>query len=139
MNTTKILLIAFFLSIFFSCDKEDNEWSCDIYQNWEVMDFMSVESMAYSKDKGFNPVIEFKKDGSYFLKLDRNGCSGSFALTGENNIDISGAGCTKICCDSKFSLKFAEMLPKVISYSIERNKMKLNVSGWGWIELELNN
>lgn len=98
--------------------------------------FMSIESVAYSKDKNYNPVIQFNTDGSYSLKLDINYCGGSFSLTGENGIAISAGGCTKICCDSKFSQKFTEMLPKVISYSIERNKMKLNVSGWGWIELE---
>jgi heat shock protein HslJ len=119
----------------FSCDKSENECSCDIYQRWEVTEFMSVESVAYPKKNGFNPVIEFKNNGLYSLKLDVNHCSGSFTLTGENNVSISSAGCTKICCDSEFSKKFVTMLTQVNKYSIEGNKMKLNVPGWGWIEL----
>lgn len=139
MYKTKILIVLFYLSILFSCNKNEDEGSNAIYQSWLVLDFMSVESVAYPKDKDFNPVIKFKNDGSYSLKLDLNSCSGSFTLTGENNISISAAGCTKICCDSEFSKKFVAMLPRVSEYSIEGNKLKLNVSGWGWIEMKVVN
>lgn len=136
-NNKLIYLVVLLLIIFlFSCDKTENEGSDNIYQSWEVTDFMSVESVAYSKDKNFSPIIEFRNDGRYSLKLDVNNCSGSFTLTRESNIDISAAGCTKICCDSKFSQKFIAMLPQVTSYSIEGKIMKLNVPGWGWIELD---
>jgi heat shock protein HslJ len=133
------LVVFLFIVFLFSCDKKENEGLNNIYQSWEVTDFMSLESVAYPKDNSYNPVIEFKNDGSYSLKLDKNSCSGSFTLTEENNISISAAGCTKICCDSKFSQKFLEVLPQVTDYSIDENKLKLNIVGWGWINLVLNN
>ena len=129
------LLIAFL----YSCDKDENGGAGDIYGKWEATAFISIESAGYPKNNNYNPVIEFKNDGRYSLKLDRNSCSGSFSLKGENNIDIYAAGCTKICCDSKFSQKFIAMLPQVINYSNEGNKLKLNVSGWGWIEMKAVN
>ncbi|TNF45172.1 MAG: META domain-containing protein [Bacteroidetes bacterium] len=95
-----------------------------------------MKTLAYPKDKNFSPVFEFRNDGRYSLKLDVNNCSGSFSLTSESNIDISVAGCTKICCDSKFSQKFVAMLPQITSYSIEGKEMKLIIPGWGWIELK---
>ena len=91
--------------------------------------------MGYSKNKNYNPVIEFNTEGSYSLKLDMNQCSGSLSLAGENGIAISAAGCTKMCCDSKFSQKFTEMLPRVKTFSIEGKILKLNIPDWGWIEL----
>ncbi len=93
---------------------------------------------SIAKNNEYNPIIEFYKEGNYTLELDVNGCSGEFKLTGEGEIEITLAGCTKLCCDSDFSKKIQEMLSQVSSYSIERNKLKLNITGWGWINLELN-
>lgn len=136
-NNSLIYLVVFLFIIFlYSCDKDENGGAGDIYGKWEATAFISIESAGYPKNNNYNPVIEFKNDGTYSLKLDRNSCSGSFTLPGENNINISAAGCTKICCDSKFSQKFIGLLPQVNGYSIEGNKLKLNVSGWGWIELK---
>lgn len=125
-NGFKILIFLFFV-LFISCEKEKKETTDDIYNTWEVVDFMSIESMLYSKNNNYNPVIEFKNDGSFSLKLDANNCFGSFEITGENNLKIGAAGCTKICCDSDFSNKFVEMLSQVESYSFEDNQLKLNV------------
>lgn len=136
-NNSLIYLVVFLFIIFlYSCDKDENGGVGDIYGKWEATAFISIESAGYPKNNNYNPVIEFKNDDRYSLKLDRNSCSGSFTLTGENNINISAAGCTKICCDSKFSQKFIGLLPQVNGYSIEGNKLKLNVSGWGWIEMK---
>ncbi|NQU52986.1 MAG: META domain-containing protein [Bacteroidetes bacterium] len=135
-NGFKILIFLFFV-LFISCEKEKKETTDDIYNTWEVVDFMSIESMLYSKNNNYNPVIEFKNDGSFSLKLDANNCFGSFEITSENNLKIGAAGCTKMCCDSDFSNKFVEMLSRVESYSFEDNQLKLNVPEWGWINLEL--
>ena len=130
-NNSLFNLVVLMLIIFlFSCEKSKCEGSGNIYQSWEVTDFMSVESVAYPKDNNYKPVIEFENDGRYSLKLDKNSCSGSFTLTGKNNISISAAGCTKICCDSEFSKKLTAMLPQVKDYSIEGSKLKLNVLDW---------
>jgi len=96
----------------------------------------SVESVSYSKDNGFNPLIEFKNDGTYLIKLDVNGCFGDFTLSNGNSISISASGCTKMCCDSQFSQKFIQMLPQVKTFEIEGSNLQLNIPGWGWIELE---
>lgn len=109
-----------------------------MYGKWEVTGFMTVESMAYPTKNGFYPIIEFRDDGSYKLKLDVNSCLGNFALLENNQITLTVSGCTKMCCDSEFSNKLIQMLPQVESYQIESNILKLEVPDWGWINLELN-
>ncbi len=131
-----ITIIIFLISL--SCNRHD-EIVKDIYNRWEITDFMSVESVLYEKDNNFDPVIEFYRNGSYSIQLDVNNCLGGFSLPGNEEVNITVRGCTKMCCDSDFSKKIIEMLPQVDSYSIEKNKMKLNVPGWGWINLELDN
>ena len=77
------------------------------------------------------------EDGKYGLSLDRNGCGGSFTIFKRNNIEITPAICTEICCDSDFSVKFVTILSEVFSYEIERNgTLSLYISGWGYIKLE---
>jgi hypothetical protein len=132
-----IFLTSFILS---SCEKEGNDeikFDENIFGKWEVVEFMSVESMLYSKNDNYYPIIEFKNDGSFSLELDQNNCSGNFVLSGENEIEITGPGCTKMCCDSDFSNKVATMLPQVTTYSFDEETLKLNVPGWGWISLKL--
>uniref|UniRef100_UPI003217B98C META domain-containing protein n=1 Tax=uncultured Draconibacterium sp. TaxID=1573823 RepID=UPI003217B98C len=138
MKKSVFTLCIFALFCFLSsCDKDD-ECSCskEIYGKWEAEEFMSVESVLYAKNDDYNPTIEFMHDGTYNLRLDANGCSGSFELEESNSITVSGAGCTEICCDSDFSIKFASTLPQVSTYEIDADELKLNVPGWGWIELE---
>lgn len=137
MKRTQIIITSFFMLILFSCDKSENGETKSIYGKWEVTDFILFESVDYPKKDGFNPIIEVKSDGTYNLKLDVNSCLGSFGILNAGNISFSATGCTKICCDSKFSQKFAQMLQQVKTYQIEKNKLKLEVPGWGWINLEL--
>jgi heat shock protein HslJ len=133
-----LVLIILFSGLLFSCEKDKNEVIEDIYEEWKVIDFMSIESMLYAKNENYNPIIEFKRDSSFSLKLDVNNCFGSFEIKDGNKIVISSAGCTKICCDSDFSNKVAVMLPQVTTYSFDDETLKLNVPGWGWISLKLN-
>ena len=139
MNKLQILFfILSFAGIFISCNRTDDV-AKDIYERWEILDMMSVESVLYAKENNYNPQIEFYVNGSVSLKLDANNCIGDFTLTGQGEIKINLVGCTEICCDSDFSKKIQDMLSLVKSYSIEGNKMKLNVPGWGWINLKLYN
>jgi len=137
-------MIRFQLAIFsvliltiFSCDKSETEEKVSLYGKWVVTDFMSVESVLYPTKNDYYPVIEFKNDDSYSLTLDVNSCMGNFSVSESNEIQLSASGCTKMCCDSEFSKKFVQMLPQVESYQIEKNKLKLDVPGWGWINLKL--
>jgi heat shock protein HslJ len=129
-----IVMIMVFLN---ACKKDECRCDADIYHTWEVMEFMSVESVYYAKDNNCNPAIEFREDGTLDIHLDMNQCFGEFILSGKDGISISGIACTEICCDSDFSVKFTGMLSLVESYSVEQSKMKLIVPGWGWIELKL--
>lgn len=129
-----ITLLIFLIPV--SCNRND-DLANDIYNRWEIKDFISVESVLYTRDNDYHPVIEFTKNGSVSLKLDANSCIGNFSLSEQKEVKISMAGCTKICCDSDFSKKTLEMLSRVKSYSIEKNNMKLYVPEWGWISLEL--
>lgn len=139
MKRVKITIFVFLLAFVFSCVKNQTDEGTSIYGKWEVTGFNSVESAAYSIIDGFYPVIEFNNDGSYNLKLDVNSCFGSIVLSENNRILISAAGCTKMCCDSEFSQKFVQILPRVESYQIENNNLKLDIPDWGWINLKLYN
>lgn len=132
-----LILFFCFAQLFFSCEKETGRVEYDIFNSWEVVGYMSLESVFYSKIDDYNPVLNFNHDGTFTLKLDRNNCSGNFTVLEEGGIEISVPGCTKICCDSDYSNKVVLMLSQVESYSIEHNEMRLNVSGWGWINLKL--
>lgn len=123
--------------MFSSCNNNECNCSTDIYNKWEVTEFMSVESVLYAKDNGYNPVIEFKTYGTIAFQLDANTGTGTFKIVGFNELEITNLGWTDMCCDSEFSEKFVEMLPQVTSYSIEENKLKLYVPEWGWINLSL--
>ena len=96
---------------------------------------MSIESMYYAKNNNYSPVIDFKTDGTYSIKLDLNYCLGTFSGADKNEITISAPGCTKICCDSPFSQRFSQILGSVKSYELTDGKLKLNFPEWGWIEL----
>lgn len=139
MNTTFRITFSYFLFIliFLSCRKDKNDSGGNILTQWNVVDIVSVESKNYAKNDGYNPVIQFYPNGSVTLKLNANNCIGDFSLTGEGSIKITMTGCTEICCDNDFSEKIQETLSLVESYEIDKSKMKLNVPGWGWINLEL--
>ena len=131
-------LAILILSLFLGCDKEESRNDGILFNTWEVVDFFSIESRVYAKKDGFNPIIEFKHDGSFKLRLDVNGCFGSFKVLSENKIEIPAVGCTEMCCDSDYSQKIAQMLSKVTSYELDGRTMKLNVPGWGSLNLELH-
>lgn len=135
-----MIFTTFFVFIFVSCEKDVPDKNI-LSGEWIVIEFMSVESVLYPKNDGFNSVIEFRNDGTYQLKLDVNSCNGNYSPSGSgsNGISFSGTGCTEICCDSKFSQKLAELLTQINSFQVENEEMRLEISGWGWIRLELNN
>ena len=108
----------------------------DISGKWEVKEMMSLESVLYAKKNDYNPLIEFKTDGTYIIQLDVNTCCGGYIFDNENRIELTSAGCTKICCDSDFSTKFVQMLPEISSCSFDKSTLKLRISGWGWYELK---
>jgi len=136
MNRFQVTIISLFMLAIFSCDKSEPDKTGSICGKWAVTDFISVESISYPKKDGFNPVIEIKIDGTYNLKLDMNSCMGNFTFSDPNMISFSASGCTKMCCDSEFSQKFTEMLPRVKTFSMEDRMLKLNIPDWGWIVLE---
>lgn len=139
MNNMKNWLAVFFVFILMSsCRKDEANIPDDLYNSWEVENFISIESMSYAKDNNYSPVITFKKDNTFNVKLDVNNCGGSFSVSGNNGIKISALFCTEICCDSDFSTKFVSKLSEVESYSIEGESLILNVRGWGMINLKRN-
>jgi len=128
-------VVLTFILLLYSCDDKNCNCSVEIIGKWEVEEFMSIESVLYAKNNDYSPFVEFNADGSFEIHLDINVCSGTFELSKESGILFSNIGCTDACCDSDFSEKFIEMLPRIENYSLEENGLKLEVPGWGWIEL----
>ena len=137
MKTAIRILTCFsILFILMSCHKDSDSEADSIFHTWEAKHFISLESLGYPKIDGNRILITFNTDGTYHLQLDMNQCNGTFQPGSQSLIIIGAAGCTKICCDSDFSIKLAEMLPKVTSFKIDGNSLQLNVPQWGWIEFE---
>ena len=138
MRNTLLFLTLFLVSIgFVSCSDDDN-CACNdasLLGKWEATDFLSLESVMYSKDNDYNPVIEFRADGTMEILLDVNRCGGNFELGKDSTIQMGNAGCTEACCDSQFSQKFVAMLPRVETYDMDDSSLRLMVSEWGWINL----
>ena len=131
----KVSVFILFLSLLFSCRKDDNHSS--LLQTWEAKEFMSVESVTYPKNANTRVLLTFEQSGKYYLKLDINNCGGNFETGKNNQIEIEPTACTEACCDSKFAEKVAAMLSRVTSYEISGRTLKMNVPQWGYIELEL--
>ena len=66
-----------------------------------------------------------------------NNCNGRFITSKDKHISIASTACTEACCDSKFSEKLTATLPKVKTYIIDGNILRLEVPEWGFIKLEL--
>lgn len=137
MKAIFYVLILLGIVLVGSCQDEGMAANNELYHTWEATGFISLESVAYPKMNNYSPRVTFTKDGKYSLKLDVNSCMGSFEKGENNSIRIQSAGCTRICCDSQFSVKMADMLSKVTSYTIEKNKLQLHVPGWGYVECKL--
>jgi hypothetical protein len=133
----QLLNILVLLLLIVACKKDGNTKTVDIYREWEVTGFMSVESVAYPKTEGNRIMLTFNSTGVYQVHLDINYCSGNFTVGKNCQLQIQSSGCSKACCDSKFSEKLIETLPKVTSYEIVGGQLKISVPQWGYIELQL--
>ena len=132
----RFLSILILLFTLISCNK-DKEVNSVLFSTWEAKSFMSLESVAYPKNENNKILLTFLPSGTYQLKLDINSCGGIFTREKNNQLEIESSACTEACCDSKFSEKLATMLPKITSYTIEGQTLKLNVPQWGYIEFVL--
>lgn len=130
------VLIVLFLFSFNSCNDEKNKVSGGIYGTWEIVDFMSIEARVYAKKDNYNPIIDFKTDGTYSVKLDANSCLGTFKISGVDKISITAPGCTKMCCDSEYSKKVVIELSKVATYTLENDEIKFDVPRRGWLQFK---
>lgn len=135
MKRAKLILFFVLSGLLFNACNDDCDCNRQIVGQWEVDDFMSLESAVYPKDDNYSPLIKFESDGNYSLALDVNVCGGEYSLSSTDSVSISGAGCTKICCDSEFSKKITTMLPQVSTWSINGDELRLTVDRWGWINL----
>lgn len=134
-NSIQIVASLLLLIITISCEKNQHD-SDDIYNIWEAKNFVSVESVAYSKEEDNTILLSIEESGDYQLQLDVNSCYGSIIKITKSEIELSTAGCTEICCDSEFSERLVQLLPQVETYSIVGGELHLFVPEWGYISFE---
>jgi len=90
---------------------------------------------APSKSAESPPVyITLSTDQTYTLDLGVNTCSGTIETITDLGIIFSAPGCTKICCDNVFALRFAELLPYIGMYKITGETLRFYIKEWGFIE-----
>jgi hypothetical protein len=136
-TSCQILVLLLILLIPGSCHKDDTPAVYTLYNTWEVKEFISILSVNYPRNADKKLLLTFDQGGTYQLKLDVNTCSGTFESSVANLISVGFPVCTDLCCDSKFSSKFIDILPSVTSYSIKGMVLDLNVPNWGTIRLDL--
>ncbi len=137
MSGSRFIIVSVLLILLASSCGEEKFYRIDstLTGSWEAQEFMSLESVAYLKVNDFSPLIEFYADGTYRLTLDVNACIGNYSISENKALECSPAACTKMCCDSPFSIKLTEMLPRVTGFEFDQNELKLTVPEWGWIRL----
>ncbi len=129
----KIVIYFSFLFMLMACQKVNETPPESLVQTWEVVEFMSLESVAYPRIEGKKIVFTINSDGTYKLQLEFNQCSGTYQTGNEATISIGATSCTEMCCDSKFAERLVQLLPRVESYKIACNTLQLIVPEWGWI------
>lgn len=129
------LLIWYLPLLFFlaGCEKIDGP-AKDIFQTWEAIEFVSVESVIYEKSDHSQILLTINPDNSYRLQLDVNSCGGELLSISELGILFSSPACTEACCDSDFALRLVSLLSSINMYKIEGDTLRLSVPNWGFIE-----
>ncbi|WP_163710346.1 hypothetical protein [Mangrovibacterium lignilyticum] len=131
----QILLILTLSFSMHACQKIEGP-AKNIFQTWEVKEFVSTESTNYSKREDSPIYLTIHEDQSYSLKLDANICQGSLLRITDLSIIFESPACTEICCDSPFSSHLADLLPFISMYKVQDNILRLSISDWGFIECE---
>ena len=130
------LLTLLLLESLVTCKQVDGP-AHNIFQTWEVKEFVSIESKAYSQFTNSPIYLTIKNDGTYFIQLDVNQCRGNILNITDLSIVFDPPACSEACCDSPFAKHFEEMLPYISMYKVLDNILRLSVRDWGFIECEL--
>ncbi|EDP94890.1 DUF6438 domain-containing protein [Kordia algicida OT-1] len=117
MKTTLLSILVFTL---ISCNASSKEF---IGTSWKVTSLNNQgKSVAVTNDV----ILTIKSDTEFTLKLDKNNCFGTYAITGKNTIKLSGLGCTEMCCDSDFSMAVSSALYDVSTINLNKDKVTLS-------------
>lgn len=134
MKSAKHILILFILAaLTTTCEKLEGP-AKNVFQTWEVVDFVSVESLTYSKYNNSRILLTINSDKTYNLSLDINTCGGSILSISELGIVFGNPACTEACCDSDFASRFTELLPFINMYKVDGDTLRLSIPDWGFIE-----
>lgn len=130
-------LLFFFLAFCgtVSCQKIDGP-AGNVFQTWEVKDFVAIDENR-SSDDTVSIYFSISEDNTYTLQLEKNTCTGSILNITDKYIVLNAPGCTEICCDNEFAIRFKELIPSISMYKISEDMLRLYVDDWGFIECEL--
>ena len=137
MKPFYLIFLVIFIMLVSSCKKDDPITASNIFNTWEAKLLLSIESKGYPKNEDNQILLVIEESKEYQLQLDVNGCLGTILKITDTEIQFSAAVCTEMGGDSEFSMKLAEMLPQVKSYTIVENNLRLSVPDWGMIIFEL--
>jgi len=119
-----------------SCQKIEGP-ADDIFEKWEVKEFVATETTTYEHDENKPIFITIKEDLTYHLQLETNTCEGLILHISDQSLIFESPGCTEMCCDSPFALRFESMLPYISMYKVTGNTLRLYIKNWGFIECRL--
>ncbi|WP_420574012.1 DUF6438 domain-containing protein [Kordia sp.] len=116
----KTLVLSVLVLTLVSCDASTKEF---IGSSWRITDLVKEgKSIPVANEV----TLFIKSDTEFLLKLDRNSCFGTYEITGKDGIKMLDLGCTKICCDSEFSLAVVNALSKVSKINLNKDRVTLS-------------
>lgn len=116
----KIIALLAISTCMLGCTKTDASLELN---NWKVTEYTDEND-----EKTKNGIVckATFNNGSLNMRLDVNGCFGTYEFNGKNEIAFAyGGGCTEICCDEPESIKAAFMLTSCTSYEIKGSKLTM--------------
>lgn len=123
----KILSLLLILSLAVGCDKDDDDVGCGDSQlenvNWEVQHLEDNDAIITPPEAY---IVQFTPR-EYSIRLDVNICRGNYkACNSDQLIDLQGAACTEVCCDTMpAEIILAFLANEVIRYEIDGDTLRL--------------
>ncbi len=111
-----------------------------IIHQWKVIS-LSINDISVGKPQR-TYLMDFYTDKNISLKLEANGCGAIYNLLENGEIRLpEGLGCTKVCCDSNFSVNLTHVISDLDHYTLNGDTLTLwskGIIGVGKIKLVKN-
>lgn len=130
MKIINKIILTIIISITIACDKNDSNG-----KNNDLTDITWILIKYFDERSGMNTInpeeneyysIIFKNSGEISAKDACNDCSGSFDISDDNSVEISGMSCTEMVCAG---LQYFSSFNGDFSFQVNNDTLELTSSG----------